>query len=78
MVTDLTLCSSAVSAQFYSHLIKYFYKVSSHWTTGIIAHSNTENCINIRQYRKTVVEVCSTWCTKNDAHRLFPVDMDGM
>ena len=32
-----------------------------------------ENCVNIRQYRKTVVKVCGIWCTKNDARLLFPV-----
>ena len=32
-----------------------------------------ENCVNIRRYRRTVTEVCSTWCTKNDACSLFPV-----
>ena len=32
-----------------------------------------ENCVNIRRYCKTVVEVCGTWCTKNDARLLFAV-----
>ena len=32
-----------------------------------------ENCVNIRRYRRTVAEVCGTWCTKNDACSLFPV-----
>ena len=31
-----------------------------------------ENCVNIRRYHKTVVEVCGTWCTKNDSRLLFP------
>ena len=32
-----------------------------------------ENCVNIRRYYKTVVEVCGIWCTKIDARLLFPV-----
>ena len=32
-----------------------------------------ENCVSIQQYRRTVAEVCGTWCTKNDACSLFPV-----
>ena len=32
-----------------------------------------ENCVNTRRYRRTVVEVCDTWCTKNDGCSLFPV-----
>ena len=32
-----------------------------------------ENCVNIWRYRQTLVEVCSTWYTKNDAHALSPV-----
>ena len=31
-----------------------------------------ENSVNVRRYRRTVAEVCSTWCTKNDARSLFP------
>ena len=30
-----------------------------------------------RENHKTVVEVFGTWCTKNDARTLFPVDTKG-
>jgi len=39
--------------------------------TGIFGHSYVEG--KTRRYRKTVVEVRGTWCTKNDACVLFPV-----
>ena len=32
-----------------------------------------EKCVNNQRYCKTVAEVCGTWCTKNDAHSVFPV-----
>ena len=32
-----------------------------------------ENCVNIRQYRKTVAEVRGTWCTKKDTRTLSSV-----
>ena len=37
------------------------------------AQTRRENCVNIWRYRQTVVEVRSTWCTKNDARALSPV-----
>ena len=43
--------------------------------TGIFGHSNADRqLVNTRGYRKTVVKVHGTWCTKNDTHALFPVD----
>ena len=33
-----------------------------------------QNCVNTGRYRKTVAEVCGSWCAKNDARTLFPVD----
>ena len=62
----------------YSFCSLHIEKVSNHQTSRIIGHprllSTKRKQCKHSAYRKTVAEVCGTWCTKNDACTLFLVN----
>ena len=47
------------------------------WQLISDTQTQTENSVNTWQYRNTVAEVRSIWCTKKDARALFCVDAKG-